>query len=63
MENRFRPPSFACSSQGGPGGRDAAAQGRSHTLHDQADHGLAEAHRARLHGWRDEGGRIHRRFL
>ena len=46
-----------------PGGRDAAAQGRRHAGGDHGPDGLAEAHRPRVHGRRDEEGRVHRRVL
>ena len=49
--------------QDGPGGRDAPAEERRHAGGDHGQDGLAEAHRPRVHGRRDEEGRVHRRVL
>jgi hypothetical protein len=51
------------NEESGPGSRDAAARGRRHPLRNHDHHGLAEAYRTRLHGWRDEEGGVHRRIL
>ncbi len=46
-----------------PGRRDAPAQGRRHAGGDHDPDELAETHGPRVHGWRDEEGRPHRRVL
>jgi len=46
-----------------PGGRHAATQGRRDDLRDHEDHGLAAAYGPRLHGRRDEEGRVRGRVL
>jgi hypothetical protein len=49
--------------QHGAGGSAAEAGGRSHAGGDHAADGLAEAHRARVHGWRDEESGVRGRVL
>ena len=53
----------ARGQQDGAGGRDAPTQERRHAGGDHGADGLAEAHRPRVHGWRDEESRVYRRVL
>ena len=53
----------ARGQQDRPGGGHAATEGRSDDFRDHEDHGLAAAYRPRLHGRRDEEGRVRGRVL
>src|ERR1039457_7170359 len=53
----------ARGQQDRPGGRHAATEGRSHAGRGYEKDGLAKTHRPRLHGRRDEEGRVPSRVL
>jgi hypothetical protein len=53
----------ARGQQDRPGGHHAATEGRSHAGRGYEKDGLAKTHRPRLHGRRDEEGRVPSRVL